>query len=108
MKLPDQPSDRRINLAGNRYAPAAGHWYKGKSEVPGASPALTALKLDRGSKAEEFRLTGRKSSENPGAPDRRSLRIGARLPEPVWKIYDRLKNYQATPAGIVKKGAVLK
>ena len=108
VKLPDQPAALRVNLAGNRYAPNAGHWYKGKSEVPGTSPALTALKLDRGSKAEEFRLTGRKSSENPGAPGRRSQRIGAQLPEPVWQIYDRLKNYQATPAGIVKKGAVLK
>ena len=108
VKLPDQPAALRVNLAGNRYAPNAGHWYKGKSEVPGTSPALTALKLDRGSKAEEFRLTGRKSSENPGAPGRRSQRIGAQLPEPVWQIYNRLKNYQATPAGIVKKGAVLK
>ena len=108
VKLPDQPAALRVNLAGNRYAPNAGHWYKGKSEVPGTSPALTALKLDRDSKTEEFQLSGRKSSENPGAPGRRSQRIGAQLPEPVWQIYDRLKNYQATPAGIVKKGAVLK
>ncbi|UKI34009.1 MAG: hypothetical protein L6W00_11780 [Lentisphaeria bacterium] len=78
----------------------------GKPEVPGTSPALTKLQLDRDSKTEAFELTGRKSSENPHAVDRRSLRIGSKLPESVWKIYDRLKQYEATPAGIVKKGAV--
>ena len=106
VKLPDQPTARRIRLAGNRYAPTAGHWFRGKSEVPGSSPALTQLQLDRASKTEEFQLTGRKSSENPNAASRRSQRVGAKLPESVWKIYDRLKHYEATPAGIVKKGAV--
>lgn len=106
VKLPDQPTARRIRLVGNRYAPTAGHWFRGKPEVPGTSPALTKLQLDRDSKTEAFELTGRKSSENPHAVDRRSLRIGSKLPESVWKIYDRLKQYEATPAGIVKKGAV--
>ena len=106
VKLPDQPTVRRIRLVGNRYAPTAGHWFRGKPEVPGTSPALTKLQLDRDSKTEAFELTGRKSSENPHAVDRRSLRIGSKLPESVWKIYDRLKQYEATPAGIVKKGAV--
>lgn len=105
VKLPDQPTARRIRLTGNRYAPTAGHWFRGKSEVPGSSPALTKLQLDRASKTEAFELTGRKSSENPHAVDRRSLRIGSKLPESVWRIYDRLKQYEATPAGIVKKEA---
>mgnify|MGYP006068834465 FL=1 len=53
-----------------------------------------------------FKLSGRRSAENPDASVRRSLRIGAKLPESVWKLYDRLKYYEATPAGIVKKGVV--
>ena len=105
VKLPDQPTVRRIRLVGNRYAPTAGHWFRGIRVVPGTSPALTKLQLDRDSKTEAFELTGRKSSEIPHAGDRRSLRIGSKLPVSVWKIYDRLKQYEATPAGIVKKGA---
>ena len=106
VKLPEQPDSRRIALAGNRYMPGTGHWFRGKTEKPGHSPELAARKLDRGSVTEVFQLTGHKSSENPDAAVRRSQRIGAKLPASVWNIYDRLKNYQATPAGIVRKGDV--
>lgn len=106
VKLPEQSDSRRIALAGNRYMPGTGHWFRGKTEKPGHSPELAARKLDRGSVTETFQLSGHKSSENPDAAARRSQRIGANLPASVWNIYDRLKNYQATPAGIVRKGDV--
>lgn len=106
IKFPEQISAQRFRLAGNRYAAGTGHYFRGKTEIPGASPLLAKFKLDSTSKSEMFKLSGRRSAENPDASVRRSLRIGAKLPESVWKLYDRLKYYEATPAGIVKKGVV--
>lgn len=103
VELPKFPNAMRADLAANRYQPGTGHLHQKAKLTPGESPQLAGWKIDVGSTVGALPLGGRRGCENPSAPSRRTQRTGARLPETVWKLYDRLKNYEATPAGIVRK-----
>ena len=103
VELPKFPNNMRIDLAANQYQPGTCHLSRNGKLIPGASPQLAAWKIDLDSTVAELPLSGRRNCENPDASRRRSKRIGALLPKSVWQLYDRLKNFEATPAGIVRK-----
>ncbi len=103
VELPAYPNAMRVDLSANRYMRGTGHRYKKETLIPGKSELLAKWKIDDKSILDDVLLTGHRNSESPSPEPRRSLRIGAKLPASVWEIYDRLKNYEATPAGIVRK-----
>ena len=103
VELPKFPNSMRVDLAGNQYQPGTCHLSRNGKLIPGTSPQLADWKIDLGSTVPALPLNGRRGCENPNASRRRSQRTGALLPKSVWQLYDRLKNFEATPAGIVRK-----
>ena len=96
-KLPATPYPR-LQFADNRFFPAF-YIYEKRAEKIGG-PVLRKLRVDVDSRGELIRPGGLRNAECTGSDG-----YGAgKLSPTVRKVYDRLVNFTATPAGLVPAG----
>ena len=96
-KLPATPYPR-LQFADNRFSPAF-YIYEKRAEKIGG-PVLRKLRVDADSRGELIRPGGLRNAESAGSDG-----YGAgKLSPTVRKVYDRLVNFTATPAGLVPAG----
>ncbi len=96
-KLPAAPYPR-LQFADNRFSPAF-YVLDGKAVKIG-DPALGKLRLDADSRSEKLQPSGLRNAEYSGSDG-----YGAgKLSPTVRKVYERLVNFTATPAGLIPAG----
>ena len=96
-KLPSIPYPR-LQFADNRFSPAF-YVYEKRAEKVGGQ-VLRKLRVDADSRGELIRPGGLRNAEYSGSDG-----YGAgKLSPTVRKVYERLVNFTATPAGLIPAG----
>lgn len=93
--------EKRVMLSGNLYFGSKGFRVAGKLLSPGENPG----RFDVNSRWYDGKLSGRLESELPQPVRQKNAsgemrRVGAALPESVWKNYEKYRKVKTSPAGV--------